>query len=33
MPDTQPPLVEIPIEPKTKGDQEKMGQALARLAT
>jgi elongation factor G len=28
-----PPLVEIAIEPKTKGDQEKMGQALARLAT
>ena len=27
------PVVEIAVEPKTKGDQEKMGQALARLAT
>jgi Elongation Factor G, domain III/Elongation factor G, domain IV len=26
-------LIEIAIEPKAKGDQEKMGQALARLAT
>jgi elongation factor G len=33
MPDMQPPLVEIAIEPKTKGDQEKMGPALARLMT
>src|SRR5438094_7723026 len=27
------PVIEIAVEPKTKGDQEKMGQALARLAT
>ena len=27
------PVIEIKVEPKTKGDQEKMGQALARLAT
>ena len=33
MTDIQPPLIEIAVEPKTKGDQEKMGQALARLAT
>jgi elongation factor G len=26
-------VIEIAVEPKTKGDQEKMGQALARLAT
>jgi len=26
------PVIEIAVEPKTKGDQEKMGQALARLA-
>ncbi|MBX6368883.1 MAG: elongation factor G [Rhodospirillales bacterium] len=27
------PVIEIAVEPKTKGDQEKMGVALARLAT
>jgi len=27
------PVIEIAVEPKTKGDQVKMGQALARLAT
>jgi len=27
------PVIEIAVEPKTKGDQEKMGAALARLAT
>jgi elongation factor G len=27
------PVIEIKVEPKTKADQEKMGQALARLAT
>jgi elongation factor G len=27
------PVIEIAVEPKTKGDQEKMGHALARLAT
>jgi elongation factor G len=27
------PVIEIAVEPKTKGDQEKMSQALARLAT
>jgi elongation factor G len=27
------PVIEIAVEPKTKTDQEKMGQALARLAT
>jgi elongation factor G len=27
------PVIEIAVEPKTKGDQEKMGQALGRLAT
>src|SRR5258708_31359855 len=27
------PVIEIAVQPKTKGDQEKMGQALARLAT
>jgi elongation factor G len=27
------PVIEIAVEPKTRGDQEKMGQALARLAT
>ncbi len=27
------PVISIAVEPKTKGDQEKMGQALARLAT
>jgi elongation factor G len=27
------PVIEIAVEPKTKSDQEKMGQALARLAT
>src|SRR5438045_525187 len=27
------PVIEIAVETKTKGDQEKMGQALARLAT
>jgi len=27
------PVIEIAVEPKTKGDQEKMGQALSRLAT
>jgi elongation factor G len=27
------PVIEIAVEPKTKGDQEKMGQALARLAS
>jgi elongation factor G len=26
------PVIEIAVEPRTKGDQEKMGQALARLA-
>ena len=26
------PVIEIAVEPKTKGDQEKMGEALARLA-
>jgi elongation factor G len=26
-------VIEIAVEPKTKGDQEKMRQALARLAT
>jgi len=26
------PVIEIAVEPKTKGDQEKMGQALSRLA-
>jgi elongation factor G len=26
------PVIEIAVEPKTKGDQEKMGQALARLS-
>ena len=26
------PVIEIAVEPKTKGDQEKMGAALARLA-
>ena len=26
------PVIEIAVEPKTKGDQEKMGQALGRLA-
>ena len=24
------PVIEIAVEPKTKGDQEKMGEALAR---
>jgi elongation factor G len=35
MPDdlhTPPPLVEIAIEPKSKADQEKLGEALAKLA-
>jgi elongation factor G len=27
------PVIEIAVEPKTKGDQERMSQALARLAT
>ena len=27
------PVIEIAVEPKTKGDQEKMGEALGRLAT
>jgi len=27
------PVIEVAVEPKTKGDQEKMGMALARLAT
>jgi len=27
------PVIEIAVEPKTKGDQDKMGMALARLAT
>ncbi len=27
------PVIEIAVEPKTKGDQDKMGNALARLAT
>jgi elongation factor G len=27
------PVIEIAVEPKTKGDQEKMGMALARLAS
>jgi elongation factor G len=27
------PVIEIAVEPKTKGDQEKMGQALSRLAS
>ncbi|MGQ0664139.1 MAG: elongation factor G [Pseudomonadota bacterium] len=27
------PVIEVAVEPKTKGDQEKMGLALARLAT
>jgi elongation factor G len=27
------PVIEIAVEPKTKADQEKMGQALSRLAT
>src|SRR3984957_1908415 len=31
--DTPPPVIEIAMEPKTKDDQEKMGQALARLET
>ena len=26
------PVIEIAVEPKTKADQEKMGEALARLA-
>jgi elongation factor G len=26
------PVIEVAVEPRTKGDQEKMGQALARLA-
>ena len=26
------PVIEIAVEPKTKADQEKMGQALQRLA-
>ena len=26
------PVIEIAVEPKTKGDQEKMGEALTRLA-
>ena len=26
------PVIEIAVEPKTKGDQEKMGEALNRLA-
>src|SRR5262249_27004270 len=26
------PVIEVAVEPKTKGDQEKMGQALSRLA-
>ena len=26
------PVIEIAVEPKTKGDQEKMGEALQRLA-
>ena len=26
------PVIEIAVEPKTKGDQEKMGEALGRLA-
>src|SRR5215210_2782758 len=29
---TSPWLVEIAVEPKTKGDQEKLGLALSRLA-
>jgi Elongation Factor G, domain III len=29
--DTQPPLVEMAIEPKSKADQEKLGIALAKL--
>ena len=27
------PVIEVAVEPKTKGDQEKMGQALSRLAS
>ena len=27
------PVIEVAVEPKTKGDQEKMGVALTRLAT
>src|SRR5207237_7562468 len=27
------PVIEIAVEPKTKGDQEKMGQAISRLAS
>jgi len=27
------PVIEVAVEPKTKGDQEKMGMALSRLAT
>ena len=27
------PVIEIAVEPKTKADQEKMGEALGRLAT
>jgi elongation factor G len=27
------PVIEVAVEPKTKGDQEKMGVALSRLAT
>ena len=26
------PVIEIAVEPKTKGDQEKMGEALSSLA-
>ena len=26
------PVIEIAVEPKTKADQEKMGEALGRLA-
>ena len=26
------PVIEIAVEPKTKGDQKKMGEALQRLA-
>jgi elongation factor G len=33
MADVPSPVIEIAVEPKTKGDQEKMRQALARLAT
>jgi elongation factor G len=33
MSDVPPPLIEIAIEPKAKGDREKMSQGLAQLAT